>query len=307
MLLDPNISQFTSGLKAFSAMISKHVGASDLSRHIREILKYLVSSDSFQEKNGEYLSPVNALELIESMIYLEILYEEYLRHSGRRGFFIANYKNVEPKWSYFALEMSLCKSFNYSVKDLLALSSGLKSDRLNIISKWSKDERFAVYVILSNRKQIGIFQDGSFIGFKDYKKINSVEDILQILFDEINLLIGFFIKKEGDYFELYSSVPPVQSISSRREKEKTTHSHVPASPAVTENLLAKNLKILNLTKLPLSKKELKKVFFSFAQKVHPDKFEHIDKGTRTEIAIVDKFREIHAAYEFIEKEIEKAE
>jgi curved DNA-binding protein CbpA len=40
-------------------------------------------------------------------------------------------------------------------------------------------------------------------------------------------------------------------------------------------------------------------------KTHPDKFEHVDKGTQTEVAILDKFREIQSAYEIVELELEK--
>ena len=52
-------------------------------------------------------------------------------------------------------------------------------------------------------------------------------------------------------------------------------------------------------------KELKKAFYRLAQKIHPDKFEHLAKGKQTEILIVDNFRRVQSAYEFIEAKLKE--
>lgn len=304
LLLDKNITQFNSGAKLFSKLISAHVGERDFTRLFRDLLPELISANAFVTDSNDYLSPKEALEMIESIIYLEILFDEFIKKSGRRGFFIANYKAVNPEWCYFAYEFLLSKAKGFKTNDLLALSIGLKQYDLKIISGWSRPERVKVFVSLSRKKPIGIFQDGSFIGFKNYKKINDVEDILQIMFEEINLLTDYFAKKAGNYFELYGSIPGIKTLPP--PPIPTSAKSIPKVERVITPL-EKNLKILNLKELPASQKELKKIFFKLAVSTHPDKFEHVEKGTRTEIAIIDKFREIHSAYEFIEKELEKSQ
>lgn len=303
LLLDQKSSQFALGLKQLSKKTSTHLGERDLAQLLKDILPQLIASKAFVLDNNEYLSPKEALDMIDSVLYLEILFEEFMRKSGRRGFFIANYKAVNPEWCYFAYEFILSRAMGISTKDLLALSVGLKQYDLKIISNWSKIERMKRYVNLTRKKQIGVFQDGSFVGFKNYKRINDVEDILQIIFDEINLLTSFFLKKEGSYYELYGEIPGIKELPPISAPLAAKLPPRKVERVVTP--LDKNLKILNLKELPSSKKELKKIFFSLAVATHPDKFEHVDKGTKTEIAIIDKFREIHSAYEFIEKEIEK--
>jgi hypothetical protein len=299
LLLNKNSFQVSVGLKKFSKIISSHVSERDLIRLSRDILPLLIMSNAFVFDNNEYLTPKEALEMIASVLYSEILYEEFIRKSGRNSFFIASFKSVKPDWCYFAYEFLLCKSHGESPKDLLALSIGLQQYDLNVIAQWTREERVEASTQLTRKRQVGVFQDGSYIGFANYKKINDVEDILQMMFEEINLLTRYFYKAEGMYFELYGNIPGIKALPAKLS--------LPPSPKIERRvtLLEKNLSILKLQELPSSKKELKASFFRLAVKTHPDKFEHIDKGTRTEIAIIDTFREIHSAFEFIEKELEK--
>jgi hypothetical protein len=302
LLLSKNVQLINQGCKQFSKIISNHVGERDLTRLIRDLIPQLISSNAFSIDKNIYLGPKEALEMIDSVLYLEILFEEFLIKSGRRGFFISHYKAVSHEWCYFAYEFIICKTSGIAIKDLLALSIGLKQYDLNLISKWSKAEKMSTFVALTRKKPIGIFQDGSFKGFKSPKKTNDVEDILQIIFEEINFLSEYFFKQSGIYFELYGNVPGINILPPRpipQTKKEASKVIVALSP------LEKCLKTLELKQMPNSKSELKKIFFQLAKTSHPDKFEHIDKGTQTEIAIVDKFREIYAAYEFIEKELEK--
>ena len=301
-LLDKKASVFSLGLDQFSKVVSSHVGKRDLARLIKTFMPLLLVSNSFMSEDEEYLSPKDALNLIDCVLYLEILFEEFKKKSGRRAFFIANYKSINPEWFYFVFEFLLCRVSGVPLGELLALSIGLKQADLKIISFWTIQERLNIYTILARKKQIGLFYEGSFIGFKDSKKSNDIEDLLQLIFEEINLLKDFFLTQEGSYYENFGNVQaikvlPVKPVPILREAIK--------KDKIISSPLEKNLSILKLSKLPGSKKELKKIYFAFAVNSHPDKFEHIEKGTQTEIAIVGKFREIHSAFEFLNKELEK--
>ena len=301
-LLDRNASVFSLGVEHFSKIISSHVGKRDLARLIKIFMPLFLASNFFLFEDDEFLSPKDALDLIESVLYLEILFEEFKRKSGRRGFFIANYKSINPEWFYFVFEFLLCRISGVPLGELLALSIGLKQSDLKIISLWSIEERLNTYKILVRKKQIGIFQSGSFIGYKDNKKSNDVESLLQEIFNEINLLKSYSLTKDGDYYEVFGNIQGIKSLPFKPisiTKEVVQKMRQVISP------LEKNLAILKLTKLPESKKELKKIYFAFAVNSHPDKFEHIEKGTQTEIVIIGKFREIHSAFEFLNKELEK--
>jgi hypothetical protein len=302
LLLSKNVQHINQGVKQFSKIISNHVGERDLTRLIRDLIPQLISSDAFLLDKNIYLTPKESLEMIDSILYLEILFEEFIKKSGRRGFFISHYKAVSHEWCYFTYEFILCKASGIAIKDLLALSNGLKQYDLNLISKWSKAEKLSTFVALTRKNPIGIFQDGYFMGFKSPKKINDVEDILQIIFEEINFLTEYFFKQSGIYFELFGKVPEIKTIPIKpipTKKKEVSKAITVLSP------LEKHLKTLQLKQMPNSKSELKKIFFQLAKTSHPDKFEHVNKGTQTEIAIVDKFREIYSAYEFIEKELDK--
>lgn len=301
-LLDRNASVFSQGVEHFSKIISPHVGKRDLARLLKIFMPLLIASNFFLSEDDEYLSPKDSLDSIESVLYLEILFEEFKRKSGRRGFFIANYKSINPEWFYFVFEFLLCRVSGVPLGELLALSIGLKQTDLKIISPWTMTERLTTYKLLARKKQIGLFQAGSFIGYKDHKKCNDVENLLQEIFEEINLLKSYFLTKEGNYYEVFGNIQGINSLPFKAIPIVKLVVHK-AEPIVSP--LQKNLAILKLTKLPESKKELKKIYFAFAVNSHPDKFEHIEKGTQTEIAIIGKFREIHSAFEFLNKELEK--
>lgn len=303
LLLDKNLTQFNLGIKEFSKMASGNIGERELSRYLKELLPLLLSSNAFIMEGNTYLSPNEALEMIDCLLLLENLYEDFLRKSGRRSFFIANFKAVKPEWCFIAFEFLLAKEQGIAPGDLLGLSIGLKQDDLGIISKWARPEIVKVFISLTRKKPIGYFQDGSFIGFKSYKKINSVEDLLQLMFEEIDLLTAYFQKREGVYFELYGNIAGIRELPPQKNPTPPKSSIAKIKSELTP--LQKSLIILNLKEMPVSQKELKKIFFRLAAATHPDKFEHVDKGTRTELAIVDKFREVYSAYEILEKELEK--
>jgi hypothetical protein len=296
-LLDSNPAQFKLGQESFIKIISKHVGDKDLIRLLKDLLPTIISSNGFLFDNGEVLSPKEALEMLDSVLYLEILNEEFLKKSGRRGFFISTYKAVNTDWVYLAYEFLLAKSQDIKANNLLALSIGLKKYDLNIISQWNKTDRIKAIINLTRKKQIGVFEDGSFIGFTNYKRINDVEDMLQIIFTEINLLTGYFLKKEGFYFEVFGNIQGILALPTKEIPK------IQSLPKKAMSQIEKSLLLLKLDKLPSTKQELKKAFGRLAMETHPDKFASQDKGTRTEIAIVEKFRELYSAYEILEKEI----
>jgi hypothetical protein len=301
LLLEGQLS-FNKGLDLFSKKVASHIGERDLKRLLKDSFKYLIAADAFRIEE-QFLNSKNAFEIIESVVYLEILHEEYLRKSGRRGFFIANFKAINVEWVYLAYQVLVLKTNGVNTADLLSLFIGNGSFDLNIISKWTKEDLIKSYVKLSRKLPVGYFQDGSFIGFKNYKKINDIEDILQLLFDEISLLHDYVVKRQGNYFEEYGLLAGIKELPKPKEQKEK-----PKAEKAKENQISpvvKNLAILGLKEMPANAKELKKVFFKLAAATHPDKFAHAEKGTRTEIAIVDKFREIYNAYEFIENELEK--
>jgi len=301
LILDKNQAQFNLGLTHFSKIISSHIGKRDLENLLQEMMTKLVAFNAFMLDNQEFLTPCEALEMIESVLYLEILHEEFQRKFGRRSFFISNFKSVDLNWVYFSYEMLLCMAKGYVVKDLLAYAIGSGKFSLNIISTWTKEDRIKSFINLTRQKKVCIFQDENFIGFMNDKKIIDIDQLLQKIFDEINALTNFFIDKKGIYFEIYSGlegrkVLPTAQISKNPASSKTKEVVSP---------LQKKLSILGIKEVPVSKSALKKIFYRLAVTTHPDKFAHVDKGTRTEIAIGDKFREIYDAYEYIEKKLEK--
>jgi hypothetical protein len=122
LLLDKSPLQFKQGLTDFSRMTSNHVGDKDLIRLFKDIFPIVIKLNPFQLENGLFLSPKDVLSLLDSIVFLEILFEEFARRSGRRSFFISNFKSVKPDWVYFSYEMVLCKAIGLDVKDLLALN-----------------------------------------------------------------------------------------------------------------------------------------------------------------------------------------
>lgn len=302
LLIDGTPASFNRGLELFSKKIAAHIGERDLKRLLKSTFKYLITTDAFVIE-GDYLNPRDAIEVIESVTYLEILHEEYVRKSGRRGFFAANFKDVSVEWVYLAYQFQVLKASGVEARELLSLYLGLGTFDLGILTSWSHEELIRAFVELSRKKQIGYFQDGSFIGFKNYKKINDVEDVLQNLFEEISSIHDYVFKREGAYFEIFGLLSGIKELSKAKEKKTKPLPNKSVEKIISP--LEKNLTILGLKEMPDSAKVLKKVFFSLAAATHPDKFAHAEKGTRTEIAIVDKFREIYNAYEFIEKELEK--
>ncbi len=191
-----------------------------------------------------------------------------------------------------------------SAREFLALAKGLNNYSFKLNNNCQHEELIRAFVSLTRPKKVGIVQDGKFLGFTNYNRINDTEAILQNIFDEINLLAQYFEKKEGYYFDIYGNIPGILKIQESQIIISTPPTQkAPKKKELTE--LEKNLILLKLKELPVSRKELKKIFFGLAVSTHPDKFEHVDKGTRTEIAIIDKFRDIHNAYEYIEKELEK--
>jgi hypothetical protein len=303
LLLDRSPTQFNLGLDSFSKNISSHVGKFDMKRLLAGLIPLLITADAFLLPNGDYLTPKEALEMLDSVLYLQILFEELHLKSGRRSFFIANFKSVNPGMVFMALEFILYKTQGKSPKDLLALSIGLKSYNLGFVSAINTADRIKSFKDLTRKNKIVIFENESFVGLTNYKNICDVEDLLQIIFDEITRLVRYFDKQDGVYFELYGNLAGITSLPVA----------VLITPPSTQSIakvkvvspIEKSLMLLKLKELPVSKKDLKKIFFRLAVATHPDKFEHVDKGTRTEIAILDKFREIHNAYEIIEKELDR--
>lgn len=297
LLLDR--TQFKAGIKRYSHITSSHVGEKNASRLLLNIFPLLQSENAFILPDGSFLSPQEAIEMVDSVLYLEILHEEMIKQSGRRSFFISSFKSVSLTWVFLAIELILYKGQEKSPKDLLAMAIGLKSYNLQVASKWSLTERVKSYVFLTRPHRIGAFEDGAFIGYTNNRKINSIEEIQQMIFEEITKLVNYFEKNCGEYFESYGRLAGIKTLPVYPKQAEPPRKERVIGP------LEKNLAVLKLKEVPASKSELKKIFFRLAVATHPDKFAHQNNGTRTEIAIVDKFREIHNAYEFIEMELDK--
>jgi hypothetical protein len=296
------------GIEQFSLIISNHVGKNDLKRLIKDLLVQLVAFNAFILEDGSYLTPAESLEMLESVLYLEILYSEFQNGSGRRSFFLANYKSVSPQWIFFCFEFLLSKQVGYQTLNLLAYHIGTKKLDLGIISKWTNEEKIKTFISLSRVQRICVFQDEMFIGFKFSKKINDAEMIIQVLSDEISMISDYCENYSGTYFDLYGELAGSRTLVHPIPKPIITTATNKKNGIKKElTPLEMKLKILKIKELPSSLKELKKIFFNLANETHPDKFASIDKGTKTEFAIMDKFREVYDAYELVEKEILKSE
>lgn len=312
-LLDKSSVKFNSGQTQLSKLITQHVPERDIKRLLKDILPILINNNAFSTEEGEYLYPSECLSVISICLYLETFYEEFKLKSGRKGFFMANYRNIRPEWVYFAYEFLLSKTNKIFPRDLLALSIGIKKYDLNIISKWSLEKRIKIYLILTRKQKVGIFKNETFVDFLNVKRINEIEEIINLLFQEIDQLINYFTDKTGHYFEMYGIIEGIKSLTPEMLKPKVKKEEEVKSEKTKPNIklptkktltpLEKNLALLKLTELPSTQKELKKVFYRLALEYHPDKFAHIKKGTRTELEIMDKFRTILNAYEYVDKEL----
>jgi hypothetical protein len=303
-LLSKNSSQVKSAIDYYANEISRDVGERDFKRIVPEILAMLITADAFHLPSGDIISPLEVIKMIEGIVFWEILYEEYLLKSGRRSFFISNYKSVHHSWVFLALDFLIYKAQGKSPRDLLSLALGVGTQNMTFALKLSKQERINAFVMLSRKNKVGIFQNESFVGFVPGSQFSEIIEIMQYVFDEIDHLKNYFERKEGLYFNRFGNVKAIMTLS--QPVAIISPSKTPIKePIKSKTPLEKALITLKLSELPVSKRELKKVFYKFAISSHPDKFDHVDKGTRTEIAITEKFTEINNAYEIVEQELDR--
>jgi len=304
-LFGTKLNEKNKAINNFSNLVSKKISDLEIKKHLNNKLPLLVKYDLFYDEAGIVVSPEDAIFIIEDLLYLEILFEEIKLKNGRRLQFLASFKNTSVEFLLFAINFLFCKLNGYEISELLSYSLSLKKFELNYLINLNESERFLLYKKLIYRKRKCIFLDEEFIGFDHFNKINSIDDMLNLVFDEVSWLSGFFINKNGLYFEKYKNVEICSSFPKLKEtiKNLTTKESVKKTQTIDE--VTSCLSILELTSMPKNIKELKKAFYRLAQKTHPDKFEHLAKGKQTEILIVDNFRRVQSAYEFIEAKLKE--
>ena len=304
-LFGTKLNEKNKAINNFSNLVSKKISDLEIKKHLNNKLPLLVKYDLFYDEAGIVVSPEDAIFIIEDLLYLEILFEEIKLKNGRRLQFLASFKNTSVEFLLFAINFLFCKLNGYEISELLSYSLSLKKFELNYLINLNESERFLLYKKLIYRKRKCIFLDEEFIGFDHFNKINSIDDMLNLVFDEVSWLSGFFINKNGLYFEKYKNVEICSSFPKLKEtiKNLTTKESVKKTQTIDE--VTSCLSILELTSMPKNIKELKKAFHRLAQKTHPDKFEHLAKGKQTEILIVDNFRRVQSAYEFIEAKLKE--
>ncbi len=205
----------------------------------------------------------------------------------------------------FSIDFLFCKLNGYENSELLSYALSLKKYELNYLLNLNEVERINLFKKLIYRKRKCLFLDEEFIGFDHFNKINSIDDMLNLIFDEVTWLSGFFLSKSGLYFEKYKHVKVRNNFPQLKESFKNLDSKESVNKLLHVDEIATCLSILELTSMPKNIKELKKAFYRLAQKTHPDKFEHLAKGKQTEILIVDNFRRVQSAYEFIELKLKE--
>lgn len=304
-LFGTKLNEKNKAINNFSNLVSKKISDLEIKKHLNNKLPLLVKYDLFYDEAGIVVSPEDAILIIEDLLYLEILFEEIKLKNGRRLQFLASFKNTSVEFLLFAINFLFCKLNGYEISELLSYSLSLKKFELNYLISESESERFLLYKKLIYRKRKCIFLDEEFIGFDHFNKINSIDDMLNLVFDEVSWLSGFFINKNGLYFDKYKNVEITSIFPKLKEaiKNLTTKESVKKIQTIDE--VTSCLSILELTSMPKNIKELKKAFYRLAQKTHPDKFEHLAKGKQTEILIVDNFRRVQSAYEFIEAKLKE--
>ena len=152
-------------------LISKHIRVNNFKRLFKKIISHTLKCDAYTFDNEEFLSPKEALDMIEVCIYQELLFEELKKGSGKRGFFISDFKSVRHSFVYFCFEFLLLKASGIKLIHLVALSKGRNYENFNIIFTWSLEKRVEVYVKLSRTLRYGVFEDDSFVGFLNRKRI----------------------------------------------------------------------------------------------------------------------------------------
>lgn len=304
-LFGTKLNEKNKAINNFSNLVSKKISDLEIKKHLNNKLPLLVKYDLFYDEARIVVSPEDAIFIIEDLLYLEILFEEIKLKNGRRLQFLASFKNTSVEFLLFAINFLFCKLNGYEISELLSYSLSLKKFELNYLINLNESERFLLYKKLIYRKRKCIFLDEEFIGFDHFNKINSIDDMLNLVFDEVSWLSGFFINKNGLYFDKYKNVEITSSFPKLKEaiKNLTTKESVKKIQTIDE--VSSCLSILELTSMPKNIKELKKAFYRLAQKTHPDKFEHLAKGKQTEILIVDNFRRVQSAYEFIEAKLKE--
>lgn len=304
-LFGTKLNEKNKAINNFSNLVSKKISDLEIKKHLNNKLPLLVKYDLFYDEARIVVSPEDAIFIIEDLLYLEILFEEIKLKNGRRLQFLASFKNTSVEFLLFAINFLFCKLNGYEISELLSYSLSLKKFELNYLINLNESERFLLYKKLIYRKRKCIFLDEEFIGFDHFNKINSIDDMLNLVFDEVSWLSGFFINKNGLYFDKYKNVEITSSFPKLKEaiKNLTTKESVKKTQTIDE--VTSCLSILELTSMPKNIKELKKAFYRLAQKTHPDKFEHLAKGKQTEILIVDNFRRVQSAYEFIEAKLKE--
>lgn len=302
-LFGQSLSEKNKAINSFSNLVSKKLSDLEFKRHLNNKLSLFLKYDLFYDEAGIVVAPEDAILIIEDFLYLDILFEEIKIKNGRRLQFLASFKNISNEFLVFSINFLFCKLSGIETSELLSYSLSLNKYDLSYLLNLSESERIQLYKKLIYRKRKCIFLDEEFIGFDNFNKINSIDDIINLVFDEVIWLSGFFFNQSGLYYEKYKHIKAQSNFPHIKEVFKNLTIKTIESKRQTIDEITSCLSILELTSMPKNIKELKKAFYRLAQKTHPDKFEHLKKGKQTEILIVDNFRRVQSAYEFIESKL----
>ena len=207
-LFGTNLNEKNKAINYFSTLVSKKLSDLEIKKHLNNKLPIFI-----------VVSPEDAILIIEDLLYLEILIEEIKHKNGRRLQFLASFKNTSIEFLLFAIDFLFCKLKGFETSELLAYALSLKKFELNYLLKLSESERIQIYKKLIYRKRKCIFLDEEFIGFDQINKINSIDDMLNLMFDEVTWLSGFFLNKSDLYFEKYKNVEIINSFPKLKEQQ----------------------------------------------------------------------------------------
>lgn len=304
-LFGQSLSDKNKAINSFSNLVSKKLSDLEIKKYLTYKLPLFLKYDLFYDEAGIVVPPEDAILIIENLLYLDILIEEIKLKNGRRLQFLARFKDTSIDFLIFSINFLFCKLHGHETSELLAYSLSLKQYDLSYITHLNENERMQLYKKLIYRKRKCIFLDEEFLGFDNFKKINNIDEMLEQVFDEIKWLSGFFFTQSGLYYEKYNNLKAKSNFPHLEEPSKNLITKNNENKQQSFNDVSSCLAILELTSIPTNIKELKKAFYRLAQKTHPDKFEHLKKGKQTEILIVDNFRRVQSAYEFIESKLLK--
>lgn len=302
-LMSSNINVRNLAINSFSSFVSKKISDLEFKKYLPLKIQSLLKYDLLLDEAGIPITPDEALIIIEDFIYLEILLEEIKQKNGRRLQFLASFKNTSLEFFCFSIDILFCKLKGIEIADLLSFTGSLNKYEFNFLINQKEQDRIELFKMIIYRKRKCIFLDEEFVGFDNYSKINNIDEMLNLVYDEVEWLSGYFFKKEGIYFEKYKNLKVIHEFPTQKSKNKTQNQFSNENVIVKSDDLTNCLEILELSSMPKDLKELKKAFFKLAQKTHPDKFEHLSKGKQTEILILDKFRRVQSAYEYVESRL----